>query len=198
MFLHCYVTRDFRYKFRIYRQSKSSTMFPICLNNADNCKKVVPLSKDKKVVGVGAAGLDFVAVVAKFPEPDQKIRTREYTVEGGGNAANTMTCLRRLGINSVLVTKIGSDFAGQSILEELKREDMDTSYIIRQEGANSPFTYVLVDASTSTRTCIHTPSDAQLASEEVNLDCLCDASLVHLDGRHPLAALKVCIPFCLL
>lgn len=168
-------------------------MIPFCCsnNNSEKERKVAPVDREKKVVGVGMAGLDFIAKVHKFPQPDQKIRSVEHSIQGGGNAANTLTCLRRLGVNAVLVTKIGSDFASQSIIEELEREDMDTSLIQRQDGAQSAFTYVIVDAETSTRTCIHTPSSAELSSEEVNLDCLIGASLVHLDGRHPLAALKV-------
>ncbi|GJD10556.1 Ketohexokinase [Galdieria sulphuraria] len=166
-------------------------MFAICSGNIQNQRKVVPVSKDKKVVGVGMAGLDFIAKVATFPEPDQKLRTLDSSIQGGGNAANTLTCLRRLGIEVILVTKIGDDISGQSILEEFEREGMDTSFIIRQEETQSAFTYVIVDVSTSTRTCIHTPSKAELTSEEVNVSCLNGASLLHLDGRHPSAALKI-------
>ncbi|GJQ08990.1 hypothetical protein GpartN1_g781.t1 [Galdieria partita] len=167
-------------------------MFSICSASIQaQREKLVPLSKDKKVVGVGMAGLDFIAKVSAFPEPDQKLRTLDSSIQGGGNAANTLTCLRRLGINAVLVTKIGNDIAGQSILEEFEREDMDTRFIKRQEATQSAFTYVIVDTSSLTRTCIHTPSKAELTSEEVDLECLNGAYLVHLDGRHPSAALKI-------
>lgn len=34
---------------------------------------------------------DLLAYVAKYPKPDDKIRTTDFQVQGGGNAGNTLT-----------------------------------------------------------------------------------------------------------
>eukprot|EP00871_Galdieria_phlegrea_P005090 jgi/Galph1/5582/GphlegSOOS_G4219.1 len=153
--------------------------------------KFVPVVKGLRVVGVGAAGLDFIAQLERFPKPDEKIRTTNHSVQGGGNCANTLTCLRRLGINTCLVTKVGDDSIGRSILGELEQDGVDSKFVIRQEQMSSPFTYVIVDMTESTRTCIHTPAQSELSAEEVDNECLKDASLLHLDTRHPAAAFKL-------
>ena len=38
-------------------------------------------AQDKKIVGMGSAGLDYLAQVAAFPEPDQKLRTENLQVD---------------------------------------------------------------------------------------------------------------------
>lgn len=64
---------------------------------------------------------------------------------GGGNCANALTGMSRLGMNAHLVTKIGDDaFAGQ-ILEELQRDKVCTDHVLQEPGHTSPFTYIIID-----------------------------------------------------
>jgi len=44
-----------------------------------------------KVVGVGSAGVDYLASVASFPEPDAKLRTDALDIQGGGNCGRGYT-----------------------------------------------------------------------------------------------------------
>ncbi len=48
---------------------------------------------------------------------------------GGGNAANVAVCLSRLGISTSIVSKIGRDEIGHSILKEFQSEGVGTSNI---------------------------------------------------------------------
>lgn len=47
------------------------------------------------------------------------------------------------------------------IRDELESDGVDTSPVVVKSGKTSPFTYVLVDTETLTRTCIHTPSEGE-------------------------------------
>ena len=49
------------------------------------------------LIGMGATGMDYIATVARYPLPDEKVRTTSSCVTGGGNCANTLTALARLG-----------------------------------------------------------------------------------------------------
>ncbi|KAJ9528441.1 hypothetical protein QJQ45_020277, partial [Haematococcus lacustris] len=98
-----------------------------------------------KVVGMGSCGVDYLASVAAFPKPDEKLRTDRLEVQGGGNAANALTAAARLGLQPLLVSKIGGDGLGDSILEELEGEGIDTRQVLRAAGSPSPFTYIIVD-----------------------------------------------------
>jgi len=53
--------------------------------------------REKKIVGVGSAGVDYLASIASFPKPDAKLRTDAFETQGGGNAGNALVAMARLG-----------------------------------------------------------------------------------------------------
>jgi len=144
--------------------------------------------KGKKLLGLGIAAVDFIATVDAYPEPDAKIRSTSLSVMGGGNAANSLTACRRLGVECSLLTKLGADDNGDLIRKELNGDGVDTGLCVSKAGLDSPFTYILVDTSTQTRTCIHTPIQEDLTPDEIPDDVLDGVSVLHLDGRNTLAA----------
>ncbi|KAF3335835.1 Ketohexokinase [Carex littledalei] len=153
-----------------------------------------PLPEKRVVVGCGGASVDFLATVASYPNPDDKIRSLSLKVEGGGNTGNALTGASRLGLTARIITKVANDTQGRSILQEFEADGVDTSHIVVSEG-NSPFTYVIVDNQTKTRTCIHTPGSPPMVPEDLSQDSLIsaleNANLVYFDGRLPDTALVV-------
>lgn len=147
--------------------------------------------KSLKVLGLGIAGLDFIANVDHFPQPDEKMRSTDFFVFGGGNCGNTLTCVRRLGIPCAMACKLGQDSNGDAITKELNQDGIDTEFCIRKPLLNSPFSYIIVDSTSQTRTCIHTPIEEELLPEEVTRAWLDGISLVHLDSRFTQAAVQV-------
>ncbi|XP_022758568.1 uncharacterized protein LOC111305361 [Durio zibethinus] len=154
-----------------------------------------PLPQHRIVLGCGAVSVDFLATVASYPNPDDKIRSTSLKVQGGGNAGNALTCAARLGLNPRLISKVANDAQGKSILEELEADGVNTSFFIVSEEGNSPFTYVIVDNQTKTRTCIHTPGYPPLIPGELSksslLSALDGANMVYFDGRQHETALVV-------
>lgn len=108
-------------------------------------------------MGVGSAGVDYLASIASFPEPDAKLRTDALEIQGGGNAGNALTAMSRLGVKPSILTKLSDDGAGKAILDEFAADGVDASAVVIEAGKSSPFTYIIVDRAGSTRTCIHTP-----------------------------------------
>uniref|UniRef100_A0A5B7BCY7 Putative ribokinase n=1 Tax=Davidia involucrata TaxID=16924 RepID=A0A5B7BCY7_DAVIN len=154
-----------------------------------------PLPDNRIVLGCGAAVVDFLATVAAYPKPDDKIRSTSLKVQGGGNAGNALTCAARLGLNPRLISKVANDTQGRGILEELEADGVDTSFLVVSKEGNSPFTYIIVDDQTKTRTCIHTPGFPPLIPDELAesslLSALDGARLVYFDGRLHETALVV-------
>ncbi|KAL5990295.1 hypothetical protein ACLOJK_011192 [Asimina triloba] len=173
-------------------------------------------------VGCGAINVDFLATVVKFPKPDDKIRSTSLKVQGGGNTGNTSTCAARLGLTPRVISKVhfevdetachkrdssggihlkllvANDAQGRSILEELKADGVDTSYIVVSEEGNSPFTYRLINLvsiSRKSRTCIHTPGHPAMVPADLSqsslLSALDGARIVYFDGRLHETALVV-------
>ncbi|KAL9239092.1 hypothetical protein vseg_013444 [Gypsophila vaccaria] len=145
------------------------------------------LPNDSIVLGCGSATVDLLAAVASYPKPDDKIRSTSFQVQGGGNAGNALTCAARLGLSPRLISKVADDAQGRGILKELEDDGVDTSFFIVSPEGNSPFTYIIVDNETKTRTCIHTPGFPPMVPEELspsNLDSALNGSkLVYFDVR---------------
>ncbi|KAL8262023.1 hypothetical protein R6Q59_026072 [Mikania micrantha] len=145
------------------------------------------------VLGFGGVGVDLLATVDKFPNPDDKIRSTSLKVQGGGNAGNALTCAARLGLNARLISKVANDAQGRGILEELKADGVDVSFFVVSKEGNSPFTYVIVDNQTKTRTCIHTPGSPPMIPDDISnstfLAALDGVKLVYFDVRLPETAL---------
>ncbi|GAB0497303.1 hypothetical protein MMPV_008635 [Pyropia vietnamensis] len=150
---------------------------------------LLPHLSTHRILCVGAAGLDFTAVVDTFPAADAKVRSSRSSASGGGNAANTAVAARRLGVQSAIVALVGRDAAGGSIRQGLASEGVDTSPLVvaADPCVTSPFTYILVDASAGTRTCIHSPAAVELTPADVPppAELLAGVSLLHVDGRQP-------------
>ncbi|XP_040869737.1 putative ribokinase/pfkB superfamily isoform X3 [Glycine max] len=182
------------------------------------------LPENTIVVGCGAAGVDFLATVATYPKPDDKIRSTSFKIQGGGNAGNALTCTARLGLKpriiskvflylshlhcvhvffflSILVLcffyfhKVADDTQGREILHELEVDGVDTSFMAVSKEGTSPFTYIIVDSQTKSRTCIHTPGFPPMKPDDLPesnlLTALNGARIVYLDGRLHETALVV-------
>ena len=154
--------------------------------------------EEKRILCVGSAGVDFVALVSKFPQPDEKIRSSELLVEGGGNAANTACAIGRLGYCPVgLVTSIGTDVHGTTILSGLQQDHVDTRLVQIHPNATSPFTYILSESTHHTRTCIHQPGSHTVTSDFVTQTVLPQLQppssymAVHFDVRQVDASIAI-------
>ncbi|KAH7690984.1 Ribokinase/fructokinase protein [Dioscorea alata] len=109
-------------------------------------------------LAAGMASVDYVALVDAFPVPDEKVRTENVQVLGGGNCGNALTCAARLGLKPRIITKVAEDANGRSILAGFDGDGVDTSYVAITKEGTSMFSFVIVDQQTKTRTCIYQPT----------------------------------------
>ena len=153
---------------------------------------------------VGGVCVDLLATVPRFPALDSKTRTKALERQHGGNAGNAAVAAARLsplcagGVG--LSTVVAGDAAGDEILASFAAEGVLTDGLVRVDrtpGAVSPFTYIIIDEETDTRTCIHTPGlAADLLSEDgagrrVDLRAISRSGVVFFDGRHTGAAASI-------
>ncbi|KAF0929830.1 hypothetical protein E2562_025964 [Oryza meyeriana var. granulata] len=100
-------------------------------------------------LGCGLVTLDYLATVDAYPRPDDKIRSGELQVSGGGNAGNALTAAARLGLNTRLISKVANDEIGGTVLSDLKEAGIDISHVIISDGGNTTFVYVIIDKKTN-------------------------------------------------
>ncbi|GKZ00029.1 hypothetical protein MPSEU_000956300 [Mayamaea pseudoterrestris] len=94
-----------------------------------------------------------------------------------------------------LVSKVGDDTIADTLLENLNKAGVDTTYVFRAPNTTTSVTTVIVDSSEHTRTCLHTLGTCgELTADETRVvmdKLLTDGSVIHVhsDGRHAEAAL---------
>lgn len=69
------------------------------------------------------------------------VKSLEFSI--GGNAANNAIGASRFGLSTSIVLTVGSDDIGSQIMEKLKKENVDTSFVRKQPGAASNYSTVI-------------------------------------------------------
>ena len=83
------------------------------------------------------------------------VKNLEFSV--GGNAANNLVGTKRLGVNSGAVLTLGDDSTGVHIIEKLRQESVDLTYVIQQPSTLSNFNMVISYTGERTIFTYHAP-----------------------------------------
>jgi sugar/nucleoside kinase (ribokinase family) len=75
----------------------------------------------------------------------------------GGNAVNTAVGVARLGIKNAVVLTLGDDLIGKQIIEGLKKENIDLTYVIQQPATSSNFSTIVNYSGERTIFTYHAP-----------------------------------------
>jgi sugar/nucleoside kinase (ribokinase family) len=104
------------------------------------------MPKPCRILCAGIVVLDELFRVKDFPPPDGKVEASTYITIGGGNAANAAITIARLGGKASYAGPVGDDAAGDRVLANLARENVDTSGCVRVPGTASPVSAIFVNA----------------------------------------------------
>jgi len=96
------------------------------------------------VVTVGHALVDIRILVEAFPGIDLESKVLEQSWGSGGSAVNVAIGVRRLGLKSSILAKIGFDSFGRIIVDDLLKEGVDISGL-RISLGQTGFTIVAIN-----------------------------------------------------
>lgn len=100
-------------------------------------------SNSLDVLCVGHASYDLILSVPRHPAADEKTVAGDMLCCGGGPAANAAVCVSRLGYRAGFCGYLGEDVHGDSHLEELTMQAIDTRFV-RRGDTPTPLSVVLV------------------------------------------------------
>ena len=119
------------------------------------------------VVGLGTLAVDYVALVPKIAEPEEKVGIEDYQVHLGGVAGNTLTQIALLGASVGWFGKIGDDREGEILLDDFKKNGIDISHVIIERGKKSMFTWIQVDPKGNRAIVMFPNTIVDLAPEDI-------------------------------
>ncbi|ONK79571.1 uncharacterized protein A4U43_C01F7730 [Asparagus officinalis] len=95
-------------KASLYQDPGTFTIAEVSSSSSSSSQSTIPPPPPENpiVLGCGAAAADYLATVAGFPKVDDKIRSTNSGVEGGGNVGNALTCAARLGLRPRIISKM--------------------------------------------------------------------------------------------
>ncbi len=145
------------------------------------------------VVGVGANSVDTVSLLPACPQPRgplSKMRISRLVRCCGGQTATTLATCAAFRLRAQYVGAIGSDEPARLIRQTLVERNVDVSQVVERDAVNQ-FALIMIDERTGERIVLW-DRDARLSlrDDEVRLDVLGAARLVHVDDVDQPAALR--------
>jgi len=137
-----------------------------------------------EVVGIGEVLIDFVAT-----EPVSYIEVPAFQKCFGGAPMNTLVGVARLGSSSGAITVVGEDPFGQFLVQELKKNNVDTSQVKVKKGTLTTLAFVANEPETGERSFIfyrkpwvNGTSDSALSIDDIDTEYIKGAEILHVSG----------------
>ncbi|MDQ1280869.1 MAG: PfkB protein [Thermoproteota archaeon] len=102
-------------------------------------------SRKSKVIVYGSSAVDTMVTIDRLPKKDESVYFSNVQNLPGGSASNVAIALRRLGVPVSFVGKVGGDAKGTLLLQEFKREEVDTSGVIIEPKQKTLTTFISID-----------------------------------------------------
>ena len=107
-------------------------------------------------------GFDYGAKIA--------VDALRFTV--GGGATNTAVSFANLGLEAACMVKVGSDSAGDSVLQNLSEAGVETQYIVQSEAGQTGYSVILTSYEGERSILAYRGVNTQLTFAELNTEAL--------------------------
>ncbi|MGQ9479235.1 MAG: carbohydrate kinase family protein [Thermoproteota archaeon] len=136
-----------------------------------------------QIIGIGEVLIDFIGV-----ENTSFNRVNTFKKCFGGAPMNTVIGVSRLGVAAGAVTAVGDDPFGRFILEEFKRNKIDTSQVKVKEGVRTTLAFIVNDPEKGWLCMFYRSpwvkytSDSLLSPEDIDYEYISRARILHVSG----------------
>ncbi|MBI1780707.1 MAG: ribokinase [Sphingobacteriales bacterium] len=114
--------------------------------------------KKKRIVIIGSSNTDMVIKTNRLPAPGETVIGGSFFLNAGGKGANQAVAASRLGGNILFIAKVGNDIFGEQAIDFLKKEKLNTSFILKDK--KSPSGIALINVDDKGENCIAVASGA--------------------------------------
>jgi len=109
---------------------------------------------DWDILGIGCVAVDDLVYVEHYPPVNVKMKARDMVRQGGGLTATAMVAAARLGARVAFAAALGDDDLSRYAIQELEREGVDCTPVVRRAGAGPFHAIVIVEQTTGNRTIL--------------------------------------------
>jgi len=135
----------------------------------------------KKICCVGILVSDVMANVSVMPGLGELSRVDSVTVHNGGNAMTAAVNLRRLGVESYLIGKVGDDVFGEGLLKGVRESGVCADGVKIDKTAQTSVSIVLLQGGE--RSFLHTVgANGTFCLEDIDFSIIENVDAVFLTG----------------
>jgi len=132
------------------------------------------------VVGFGALNVDKLFRVNRIAAPEEESFITDFQESCGGSAANAVVGLARLGCKVGFIGKVADDREGKMLLEEFRKEGVDTNGIVVARQGRSGTVMGFVDERGERALYIDSGVNDEVEFNEINKRYASQAGFLHL------------------
>lgn len=113
-----------------------------------------------------------------------KLNVEELEIQSGGAGTNTAVGFSRMGFKSAAIVEIGKDMFGQVVWDELKREHVDTQFVVTEKSEQTGVSVLLISGDGGRSALTHRGAAGQLEARDIPWQALADGGTrwVHLSN----------------
>jgi len=88
--------------------------------------------------------MDLVVTSTKRPQAGETVLGENFSIVPGGKGANQAIAASRLGAQVTMIGCVGTDYYGNTILDNFKQNQVDTTYIERSSEVDSGTAHIIL------------------------------------------------------
>ena len=145
----------------------------------------------KNICVIGSLNMDLVVKVDTMPKGGQTLIGSNFKEVPGGKGANQAVAMARLGGNVSMIGKVGNDGFGQTLLNALKTDNVNTDYIGIEEGPTG-VALITVDKNAENSIVVAPGANFKVAVEDIdnNIEAINNSDIVVVQLETPLETIK--------
>ena len=137
-----------------------------------------------EILVVGSLNADLVVRAPRFPQPGETISGEDLQIIPGGKGANQAVAAARHGAQVSILGRVGNDSFGDFLLDNLKANSVDFSYIQRDE-ASTGTAIIVVDSNGQNSIVLSAGANGKVSPADVSNGSFADHKLLLLQLEIP-------------
>ena len=121
----------------------------------------------KNIYVIGSSNTDMVIKSNYIPRPSETVIGGDFFTFQGGKGANQAVAAAKLGGNVTFICKVGDDTFGKNSIEEYKKYDINTKYILKDIREHSGVAFIMVDRNGENSISVASGANSKLKKEDL-------------------------------
>lgn len=121
-----------------------------------------------------------VTPVGELPDEGKALFVENISLHNGGCACNTAIALRKLGVDTAVMGKVGRDAFGDFLIRIMNEARLDTRAMVRDDSSKTSSTVVLISPDGERSFLHYYGSNAKMSEADVRYEAVKTARILHV------------------